>query len=69
MPLLIELIVLVLVVSLVCWIITLIPFPAGAPPFLRNVLFIIVALICIVWLLDLGGLWDLGVHHRGRVIR
>lgn len=60
-----SLIILVLVAALLFWIISLIPLPAN-PPFLRNILYILVALLCIAWLLDMGSIVDLGVHRRLR---
>lgn len=61
----IELVVLLLVVCLLCWIVSLLPLPAS-PPFLRNVFYILIALLCIVWLLDFGGVADIGLHRRWR---
>jgi hypothetical protein len=57
MGLLITLVVFVLVLALCCWIVSLVPLPAS-PPWLRNVLYILVALIAIVALLQFTGLLD-----------
>ncbi len=57
----VGLVVVLVVVALLFWIVSLLPLPAS-PPFLRNVLYIIVALCLIVWLLNLGGYVDLGVR-------
>ncbi len=57
------LIVLVLVALLLFWCVSLTPLPAK-PPFLRNVLFILLALLCVCVLLDLIGWVDIGIHRH-----
>lgn len=53
----------ILIVVVLCWIVSLLPLPASAPPWTRNVLYLIVALICLAWLLDAGGC-GLGLNQR-----
>ncbi len=60
-----ALFVLVLVFVLLCWIVSLLPLPAS-PPALRNVLYILLAVLAIVVLLDLVGGIDIGLHRRLR---
>jgi hypothetical protein len=67
MSLLFTILIAVLIVCLVAWIITLIPVPA-AMPWIRNVLYIILALVMIAYLAsyagcDLGSV-NLGGHHK-----
>ena len=56
----IQIIAMVLILLLVCWVISLLPIPAKAPPHLRNILYILVALVAICWLLDFAGIVHIG---------
>jgi hypothetical protein len=61
---LISLIAAVLILCIVCWIISILPLPSGSPPFIRTVLYIIVGIVIILWLMQIGGFVNLGLHHR-----
>jgi hypothetical protein len=50
----------ILAVCVAFWIINLIPIPQEYSPWFKNVLYIIVLLICLAWLLDIGGFANLG---------
>jgi hypothetical protein len=63
MGLLLSLLVFCIVLCLLCWIVSIFPFPASAPPALRNIMYIIIALIAIVWLLDGVGFVNLSGHR------
>jgi hypothetical protein len=63
-PILVQLIILLLVLSVAYWIVTILPLP---PPFPR-IIQVVLGLILLIWLLDLllgfsgsGGLW----YRRG----
>lgn len=66
MSFIIPIIIAVLIIFLCAWIITLIPVPA-AMPWLRNVLYIILAVVLIAWLANYAGCdagsLNLGRHH------
>ena len=51
-----SLLIVLAVLVIVCWIISVVPLPAGAPASTKTVAYIIVAIIAIVWLLKFGGL-------------
>ena len=63
MGLLVSLLVFLIVLCLVCWIISILPFPSSFPPALRSILYIVIALIAIVWLLDGVGFVNLSGHR------
>lgn len=50
MEVLITLVVAVLVFALLWYVISLIPFPAGFPPAIRSVLYILLLLVAAYWL-------------------
>lgn len=52
--------------SLLYWAVTLIPFPAPVA-WLRNVCLIFLIILACVWLADLVGWADLGLHRHWRV--
>lgn len=54
MNILVSLLILVVVISILYWIITIAPFLA-APP-LRNIAMMILAVIALIWVLNLAGL-------------
>jgi len=60
MSLLIWLFIWVLIFAVLCWMVSIAPLPAK-PPFLRNVLYLLVGLIALLFLLHLVGWVDLGV--------
>jgi hypothetical protein len=45
----------------ICWIVSVLPLPPQ-PPFLRNILYVIVGLFALFMLLNLVGWLDLGWH-------
>lgn len=51
---LISLVVALIIVAVICWIIQLIPIPAGAP-WIKTVAFVLVALVFLVWLAGFFG--------------
>lgn len=53
---LLSLIIVLVVLAIVCWIISIIPLPAGAPAMVRTIAYIIVAIIAIVYLLRVAGI-------------
>ncbi len=59
---LVSLLVAFLVFALVCWIISMVPLPAPMAPF-RNVMYIIMSIIVIIWLLGDVGVFG-GVRFR-----
>lgn len=63
MNVLVGLLVWVLILALLCWVVSLVPLPAS-PPWLRNILYIVVALIAIVLLLGVLGLAPVGLRVR-----
>lgn len=63
----ISLIAAVLILCAICYIIMKIPLPEGSPPFIRNVLYILVAIACIGFLMSwggFGGIENLHIPHR-----
>lgn len=52
-----------LIFVVLCWIASLLPVPKGAPPWTRNMYYLVVALICLAWLFDMSG-HGLGLHKR-----
>jgi ABC-type transport system involved in multi-copper enzyme maturation permease subunit len=55
---------LILVVFLAFCIIGWLPVPKNAPPYTRNVLYILLALVCIFWLLSFSGILSSGGRLR-----
>jgi hypothetical protein len=49
--------------TIVSWIISLIPVPASAPPIIKPILYILVLLVCLFWLIGGGPGIGLGWHH------
>lgn len=61
MSLLVALFIWVLIFAVICWIVSVLPLPPQ-PPFLRNILYVIVGLFALFMLLNLVGWLDLGWH-------
>ncbi len=65
MSTLLTLLVFLVVFAILFWIVGMIPLPAQ-PPWLRNVLYIALGLVLVVWLLDFVGWASFGFPHRIR---
>ncbi len=65
MAILLSLLLWILVIAVLCWIVSLVPLPAQVT-WLRQCLYLLVAIIALAGLLDASGLWPLGVIHRHR---
>lgn len=61
MNLLVALLIWVLIFAVLCWIVSILPLPRQ-PPFLRNVLYVVVGIFALMMLLNLVGWVDLGWH-------
>lgn len=61
MGFLVTILVALIVVAVVCWIIQLVPVPAGAP-WIKTVAYIVVAVVFLIWLLGWSGIGE-SPHH------
>lgn len=65
---LISVFLMLIAIGICCWIIQLIPFPETTPPKLvqtfRALLYILVGLLALLYILDLAGWYDFGIHKR-----